>query len=573
MNTPIIEPSPLEATVPASSAPAAAAQPSSAAKVIDRLVGRATQLYTLPAVAVKVLDLTNHPQVDSHALKECIENDPALTTKVLRVVNSSLFGLRREVSNLSQALALLGTKPLKLLVLGFSLPTGLFAGVGASTLGWYWRRTLTKAVAAREICETVWRRPGDEAFIAALVQDLGMLLLIQELGAPYIDFLEKARQHGYDVPSLEAASIGFDHTALTAALVTHWGLPKVLSDAVVWRPEQHSDEPAVSGQGDVGSIVYLAEWVARLLADGRSEALGNVLAIGRRDHHLAPEQFSALVETLEEKVRGLADAFSLELPQATDYRELLALAHARLADVAADAAGDMLRGELADAASSSAASSLADEMRSLVTAAARFAKRSPPSLPGRAAIGPAPRLVSGKSSPRAAEVTARWVPARPTDPDRGLLGQLAAAVAACRQSRCPLSLLLVELGGADELVLAHGMERFHELRSALEKACRSLDCDQLTCLPHGEAGFAAILTGRDRQLAVRLGNRLIEQVARSAATMGTGKHPIPAIGVGAATVCMPPKNFPAKDLLQAANRCLYGSHASGGGVVKSIEIY
>src|SRR6185437_6113376 len=83
---------------------------------LEQLLQQSSQLYTLPGVAVRVLDLTNHPlQVDAAQLKACIEQDPALTTKVLRVVNSSLFGLSRRVSDLSQALGLLGAKPLKLL--------------------------------------------------------------------------------------------------------------------------------------------------------------------------------------------------------------------------------------------------------------------------------------------------------------------------------------------------------------------------------------------------------------------------------------------------------------------------
>ena len=89
---------------------------------IDQIVDRAGALFTLPAVAVEVLRLTQSPRVDVLALKACIERDPALTVKILRVVNSSLFGLPREVSDLNQALALLGIKPLKLLALGFSLP-------------------------------------------------------------------------------------------------------------------------------------------------------------------------------------------------------------------------------------------------------------------------------------------------------------------------------------------------------------------------------------------------------------------------------------------------------------------
>ena len=65
--------------------------------MLDQLVQRAQRLYSLPAVAMQVLELTNQPTIDVQALKECIENDPALTTRILRVVNSSLFGMSRTV--------------------------------------------------------------------------------------------------------------------------------------------------------------------------------------------------------------------------------------------------------------------------------------------------------------------------------------------------------------------------------------------------------------------------------------------------------------------------------------------
>mgnify|MGYP002623431935 FL=1 len=104
------------------------------ANVIGKFVERSGELYSLPAVALEVLELTRHPNVDARAIKECIERDPALTVKILRVVNSSLFGLSRQVTDLNHALALIGAKPLKLLVLGFSLPKELFEGIEGEVL-------------------------------------------------------------------------------------------------------------------------------------------------------------------------------------------------------------------------------------------------------------------------------------------------------------------------------------------------------------------------------------------------------------------------------------------------------
>src|SRR5688572_13728726 len=84
--------------------------PTSTLNTLSFFVHRTRQIYSLPAVALEVLELTDHPRVDCRKLKQCIEHDPALVGKILRVVNSSLFGRCGYVSDLNQALALLGIK-------------------------------------------------------------------------------------------------------------------------------------------------------------------------------------------------------------------------------------------------------------------------------------------------------------------------------------------------------------------------------------------------------------------------------------------------------------------------------
>jgi HD-like signal output (HDOD) protein/GGDEF domain-containing protein len=540
------------------------------ATTLDRLIARAGRLYSLPAVAMKVLKLTNNPQVDTRALKECIENDPALTGRILGVVNSSLFGLSREVSDLNQALAMLGSKPLKLLVLGFSLPAGLFCGVRDEILGRYWRHTLTKAVAGREISETLWSTPGDDAFIAGLLQDLGMLLLIQELDEPYLRFLEKAHTAGQDLVELETRSMGFDHTELSARLLAHWGLPQMLVEAVVWDTSDRAGDGPRSSPRPLPQILHLAELVARVLADGRGNVLGELLEVGRQYCDLSQPQLEALVDNLEEKIDQLADILSLQLPEGLDYRDVLLRAHSQLAEVAGEAAGVMLRHQQEEAARSEEESLLA-ELQDLAAAVARVSARS--------AEPPGPEKFPPEAPP-AAEVAGRAAAAhrRAADPptleaDPGLLGRLAVGAAACRQSRCPLSLLLVQLDRTDDVVIGQGVEGLARLRQALETLCRDVDHPCAICLPHADAGFALILPNCERRRAVQLGNQLIEQFCHTGSLGKASKQQAAGISVGAATVVLPPKNFPPEDLFAAADRCLYGSRASGGSVVKSIEIY
>ena len=105
------------------------------------------------------------------------------------------------------------------------------------------------------------------------------------------------------------------------------------------------------------------------------------------------------------------------------------------------------------------------------------------------------------------------------------------------------------------------------------KVCGGLDHPGKISLPHTEFGFALILPGAERTQAVELGNDLLRSVRGVAANAGAAQKDWLKVDIGVASIGQLPKNFPPRDLLEGADRCLYGSHASGGGVVKSIEIY
>jgi GGDEF domain-containing protein len=153
------------------------------------------------------------------------------------------------------------------------------------------------------------------------------------------------------------------------------------------------------------------------------------------------------------------------------------------------------------------------------------------------------------------------------------LDRLTGIVAVCRPARRPLSLLLVTFSAGEELLTACGPEQVATMRRVLGQVCAKLDHPGTICLPHTEFGFALILPGAERRQAIELGNDLVRTVPALAVAAGLEQNEWLKIDVGVATVAQPPKNFPPRDLLDGADRCLYASHASGGGVVKSIEIY
>src|SRR5580704_9776382 len=212
----------------------------------EQLVNRIRQcsnLPSLPAIAIQVLELAQKADVDIAEIARTISKDPALSTKILRTVNSSFYARSQHVSTISHALVILGLQSVKTLVLGFSLVTNLMRGKekGFKHID-YWRRSVYSATAARTIAAKINLVQQEEAFLAALLKDIGMLVLDQVLGAEYGDINAKAVSHA-DLPGAEREAIGADHAEVGGFVATNWKLPPVLTVPITFHhnPEGSTD--------------------------------------------------------------------------------------------------------------------------------------------------------------------------------------------------------------------------------------------------------------------------------------------------------------------------------------------
>lgn len=553
----------------------AAPTPSEAPPALKQFVVRAGDLYSLPAVAMKVLELTGSPKVDVRALKECIENDPALTSRILRVVNSSLFGLPREICDLNQALALLGIKPLKLLVLGFSLPGNMLSGVEAAVLGRYWRRALTRAVAARELSDVLWRRDGDEAFIAGLLLDVGVLVLVRDLGEPYVRFLDRVYAERRSLAELERGSLGFTHVQLSAGLLRGWNLPETIVGAIGASENPDAIAALAEREQRLAAVVRLADLLTSVLVDRRATALDELMDYVRRQHGWSAGQVTGLVSELEAKVSQLADVLSLSLPGGASYIEVLSQAQCQLASTAASVVPDVVRADRAREGASRYASDGFDELYeqtlSLTDAMQAFLSEGGGAKPSSPSNAVQPRRAHAARSnvrPTLGPSQHTHVAASPA-----LEGRLAAAVAACRASREPLSALFVAIDRLGEIAFALGPKNLPKAAELVAAVCRKVDHPAVECLPSGDGVWAVLLADCDRNQAVALASQIAATVQRLAQSRGDEAWSNLSASVGVATVALPPRNFPVSALVEKASRCLYAAQASGGNCVKSIEIY
>lgn len=552
---------------------------------LDALASRVSGLYSLPAVAVEVVQLTNDPNIDAAALTRCLEKDPALTVKVLRVVNSSLFGLSREVGDLNQAIALLGSGPLKLLVLGFSLPEELFDGPKKELLQWYWTTSLTRAVAARQLSKSLWNDAGNEAFLAALLQDIGLLALLKELDEAFANFLSRVIDEQGNLADAEREALGFDHRDLSVAMLQQWKLPQVLVESISMSELPlklaRQKEPAA----EIAKVLHLADLVAQLVGQRRIGVLPDLLETGKLYRELTKQKLYDIVGELQPQVDQLASVLSLELPDDRNYVEVLRTAHDRLAEVAEQVAGTVAQFKNDDKTDDEMCEELLTESKELAAAMEAFLQpvksvdsdsigdhSGEPSTRGDAPHQRTNGEQRSSATAPAHETTEQATSSRDVSPRERLRNQIASASRSCRMQRAELSLLLIELDGYEQIRSELGISTAISTMHTLETVLRRVATDDIQMERTTDGQLAVISTNCDRRQAVALANEVFVRFAEiteksSAATISEA-----TLSAAVATASSIFKNFSADTLVEGAERCLSAARTAGGTTVKSIEV-
>ncbi|MBX3405521.1 MAG: GGDEF domain-containing protein [Phycisphaeraceae bacterium] len=222
-------------------------------------------LPSLPAVASRVVELTQKDQVSFKELAETIQNDQALAAKILRTVNSSLFGLRKRCSSINQAIVMLGLSAVKSLALGFSLVGAIKDSAGESfDMAEYWRRALYTGVAAKNIAALAGVPNQEECFLGGLLQDVGMVALHKALGRPYLAAIAEAGGDHRKVAECELAAFQVQHSDIGALLAQRWKLPEELVMPIKYHerptaaPGEHSAICRAVGLGNIAAELMVA---------------------------------------------------------------------------------------------------------------------------------------------------------------------------------------------------------------------------------------------------------------------------------------------------------------------------
>jgi diguanylate cyclase (GGDEF)-like protein len=289
----------------------------------DRLE-RCRTLPTLPALALKVLELCQKEDLNLNEIATVIGNDPALAAKLLRMANSPVSGLKRPARTVSHALALLGVNTVRTLALSFSLASDL-KKPGKGVQQGVWKRSILAAISAREIARVVESRLAEEAFLAALLQDIGALALAQIDPKACAANWEKSKGDHSLLIDLERQAFGADHAEVTEWLLTRWKVPGIFSDAAGASHTIDGAEEARDDSAAVEKIVRLSGWIADIwLREDAAPAIEQARLRAQSILQLGEERLAPILRAIAAAMTGeVAKLFEVDVGSPDDIQAIL----------------------------------------------------------------------------------------------------------------------------------------------------------------------------------------------------------------------------------------------------------
>lgn len=191
-------------------------------------------LPPLPQVATRVIRISAGSNTSSEELRNLIRMDQALTAQILRVANSAMFGMVREVTTLTQAIMTLGFSTARSVVLAASVKNLFNRGPVGAQERILWEHALVTALTGSSFSRSMRFAETEEVFLAGLLHDIGKSVLALKFPERYAALLHDLRHQEGDGLSLELDTFGFDHTMVGEALLKSWNLSEGISSAVRW---------------------------------------------------------------------------------------------------------------------------------------------------------------------------------------------------------------------------------------------------------------------------------------------------------------------------------------------------
>jgi len=230
------------------------------------VVGMSPKIAALPAAYMEISRLLDDPHADFDTIGDAVSHDPAMSTYLLRMVNSAFFGRSRRVHLVSHAVGLVGRRQLRQVALATTV-IHMFRMLPESLVDMesFWRHSLATGICARGLGKNL-ALSNEQLFTAGLLHDVGSLVILMNRPLEARKILTTCAQGSTLVHEAERAILGCDHSEVGAALLEQWGIGGATATAV----EHHHNPGAAPTNQRVAALVHIADVIVSALQIGSS---------------------------------------------------------------------------------------------------------------------------------------------------------------------------------------------------------------------------------------------------------------------------------------------------------------
>jgi putative nucleotidyltransferase with HDIG domain len=228
-------------------------------QILDKL-DRIKEIPTLPSVVFELNKYLQDPDTSIKTVCETVEKDQAITLKILRLVNSAFYGFKSKISDLRNAIILLGYSAVRNAIVSLSVINS-FSSKRVALMNFditqFWKHSLAVAVTSKNIAQLSKKESPDTCFVGGLLHDIGKVILAQyfhDLFEQVWTTLQDERVSFYEA---EKRKLPIDHTIIGAHLASKWQLPEGLIEAIRWH---HEFQPQSKNANFLQNI-YLANFI------------------------------------------------------------------------------------------------------------------------------------------------------------------------------------------------------------------------------------------------------------------------------------------------------------------------
>lgn len=278
------------------------------------------------------MQLMDQGATQADQIGDLISADPALSTRILKVVNSAYYGLPHQVTSIHKAVVVLGFDTVHSLVLSTSVvDVMLTVGDALRDMRVIWERSLFAAVTARKLAQASNHKAPDECFMAALLMDIGMLGQLKLHGEAYGDLIRAEVEEGLDIVLGEAERFAVSHEQLGQALLERWDIPEELARPLLFHHELAGHEKESEAWRASCRIVHLARLASTIFYSPRKgQALQDYKAEAERLISMSPGEVDRFFRTIRDEVMDVAQQYGLEIRGLKSYTDILDLANQEL---------------------------------------------------------------------------------------------------------------------------------------------------------------------------------------------------------------------------------------------------